>query len=78
MAGEGERVRLLQVVKSRESLVRTNPDLSYEDEFEALGLGVTHEAMSKLARTRYSVGEGCTPGCLVFAEFGIQKLIPSA
>jgi hypothetical protein len=60
VAGEGERVRLLQVIRNRESLARSNPDLSYEDEFEALGLGVTHEAMSKLARTRYAVGEGAT------------------
>ena len=60
VVGEGERLRLLQVVKDRESLVRSNPDLSYEDEFEALGLGVTHEAMSTLARTRYALGEGAT------------------
>lgn len=60
VVGEGERVRLLQVVRSRESLVRSKPDLSYEDEFESLGLGVSHEAMSTLARTRYAHGEGAT------------------
>ena len=60
VAGEVDRVRLLQVVKRRELIVRSNPDLSYEDEFEALGLGVTHEALSTLARTRYALGEGAT------------------
>jgi hypothetical protein len=60
ITGQGDRVRLLQVVKSRETLVRSNPDLSYEDEFESLSLGVSHEAISTLARTRYALSEGTT------------------
>lgn len=58
VAEQGDRVRLLQVVKSRETLVRSNPDLSYEDEFESLCLGVSHEMISTLTRTRYALGEG--------------------
>lgn len=58
--GQGDRVRLLQVVKQREVIVRSNPDLSYEDEFESLSLGTSHEAISMLARTRYALGEGAT------------------
>ncbi|MBK8637694.1 MAG: RNA-directed DNA polymerase [Chromatiaceae bacterium] len=58
VAGQGDSVRLLHVVKSRERLVRSNPDLSYEDEFESLSLGVSHEAISTLARTRYALSEG--------------------
>ena len=60
VAGQGDRVRLLQIVKSRETLVRSNPDLSYEDEFESLCLGVSHETISTLTRTRYALSEGTT------------------
>jgi hypothetical protein len=57
---QGDRVRLLRVVQNRHAVVRSSPDLSYEDEFESLGLGVSSEALSTLARTRYALGEGTT------------------
>ena len=60
VTGEGDRVRLLQAINNRETPVRLNPDLSYEDEFESLSLGMSHEAISVLARTRYSMSEGTT------------------
>jgi hypothetical protein len=50
-------LRLLGVV-NRNSLVRTKPDLSFEDEFESLSLGTTDEEISGLAKTRYSLSEG--------------------
>jgi hypothetical protein len=56
----GDHFRLLQIVKRREAIVRSNPDLSYEDEFESLSLGSSCEAISTLARTRYALREGAT------------------
>ena len=52
-----EDLRLLGVV-NRNSLIRSLPDLSFEDEFESLCLGVTDQEISTLARTRYSLSEG--------------------
>ena len=57
---QGDRSRLLQVIKQRDSIARSNPDLSYEDEFQSLSLGASQEAISTLARTRYALGEGTT------------------
>jgi hypothetical protein len=60
VAQAGDRGRLIRVVMNRESRVRSVPDLSYEDELESLGLGVSGEEISTLARTRYALGEGTT------------------
>ena len=56
----GEGSRLLQIINGSEALARSNPDLSYEDEIESLRLGVSHEAISILARSRYALSEGTT------------------
>jgi len=53
-----DRVRLLHVVQNREGQLRSNPDLSFEDEFETLSIGTPREALATLARTRYSSSEG--------------------
>lgn len=50
--------RLLRIVNQVVSLGRTNPDLSFEDEFESLRLGSSDKEMSLLARTRYALSEG--------------------
>lgn len=57
---QGDRFRLLQVITDRKSLMRSNSDLTYEDEFESLGLEVSREELSLLARTRYAISEGAT------------------
>lgn len=57
---EHGRGRLLNIIRSRGAILRSDPDLSYEDEFDSLSLGVSHEAMSTLARTRYALSEGTT------------------
>lgn len=53
-----DRVRLLHVVQNREGHLRSNPDLSFEDEFESLSIGTPREALATLARTRYASSEG--------------------
>lgn len=52
-----EELRLLRIV-SRTSVVRSKPDLSFDDEFESLRLGASFSELSTLARTRYSLSEG--------------------
>ena len=53
-----EDARLLRVVNQTTSMARTNPDLSFEDEFESLRLGTSDQEISELARTRYALSEG--------------------
>lgn len=53
-----DRARLLRVVQNREARARSNPDLSFEDEFESLSLGTPRETLSTLARTRFASSEG--------------------
>lgn len=50
--------RLMSVVCQSNRDSRTNPDLSFEDEFESLCLGATDQDISKLARSRYALSEG--------------------
>ncbi len=58
-AGEG-RERLLQIVKHREIRARSQPDLTFDDEFQSLSLGASHDDLATLARTRYALSEGTT------------------
>jgi hypothetical protein len=51
------QVRMLGVVNQDCPNKRSKPDLSFEDEFESLRLGVSNSALSELARTRYSYSE---------------------
>jgi hypothetical protein len=50
--------RLMRAVNQDNPIHRSNPDLSFDDEFESLRLGVTNLDLSILARTRYSLSEG--------------------
>ncbi len=50
--------RLLTVVNQSTSSTRTEPDLSFEDEFESLRLGTSDQEVTELARTRYAYSEG--------------------
>jgi hypothetical protein len=50
--------RLMRVACQSERRARTNPDLSFEDEFESLCLGASDQEISELARTRYALSEG--------------------
>jgi hypothetical protein len=50
--------RLLQTVIQPTLIARTKPDLSFDDEFESLRLGVSDQEISTLARSRYSPSEG--------------------
>ncbi len=50
--------RLLCVVNRANASARTTLNLSFEDEFESLRLGVTDQEFSVLARTRYAQSEG--------------------
>ncbi len=52
------RTRILSIVNQETPKKRSNPDFSFEDEFESLRLGVSNAALSELARTRYSLSEG--------------------
>jgi hypothetical protein len=49
--------RLMRIVSQNKPSRRSDPDLSFEDEFESLRLGVANDALSERARTRYSLSE---------------------
>jgi Reverse transcriptase (RNA-dependent DNA polymerase) len=53
---EGQN-RLLKAAATNPPLTRSSPDLSYEDEFESLRLGVDGTEISTLLKTRYSSRE---------------------
>jgi hypothetical protein len=56
--GNRNDARLLRILNQVAPIARTNPDLSFEDEFESLRLGSSDQEISKLARTRYALSEG--------------------
>ena len=57
---QGQSERLLQAAIAAEITTRATPDLSFEDEFESLRLGISHKAVAALSKTRYSHREGET------------------
>jgi Reverse transcriptase (RNA-dependent DNA polymerase) len=57
MPTEPSHRRLLEAAATNNADRRSDPDLSFEDEFESLRLGSTNEEIATLARTRYSLTE---------------------
>lgn len=55
---EGVNGRLLSATREQSPIARTNPDLTFDDEFESLRLGTSGKEISELARTRHSISEG--------------------
>lgn len=55
---DGKQARLLRVLGKAEPIAREQPDLTFEDEFESLRLGVPEEKLATFSRTRYSLSEG--------------------
>lgn len=58
MTGNLPQSRLVRIVNQDKPTRRREPDLSFDDEFESLRLGITNPDLSRLARTRYSLSEG--------------------
>lgn len=55
-----ENYRLFCASSENSPIRRTNPDLSYVDEFESLRLGVSGSTISNFLNTRHSIGENLT------------------
>lgn len=55
---EGANRRLLSATSDKTPIARTNPDLTFDDEFESLRLGTSGSEISELTRTRHSISEG--------------------
>lgn len=54
---QGEPGRLLKAVMAEAIDIRSEPDLSFEDEFESLRLGRSLESIADLSRVRYAQSE---------------------
>lgn len=50
--------RLLSATCDQTPIARTNPDLTFDDEFESLRLGTNGAEISEVSRTRHSISEG--------------------
>jgi len=54
---DGKNARMLRAASRPDLSSRTNPDLTFEDEFESLRLGTSEKQIAELSRSRYSTSE---------------------